>query len=118
MKEDIKRRWIEALRSDRFQQGFGYLSYLDREGLKRHCALGVLCELAVEAGITTKKVDPIRDSVIVFGEESCDTVLPEEVEKWAELDSADPEINNMEISQWNDNRNDFNRIAELIEEYL
>lgn len=54
MKADIKEKWLEALRSDKFVQGTGALKYvsgLDYERMPaegaqcRHCCLGVLCEV-------------------------------------------------------------------------
>jgi len=41
MKSELKARWIAALRSGEFQQGYGALR--SRSG---HCCLGVLCEVA------------------------------------------------------------------------
>lgn len=43
MDKQIKTDWIIALRSEKFQQGYGYLCY----NIK-HCCLGVLCEVMGE----------------------------------------------------------------------
>lgn len=51
LKPEVKADWVAALRSDRFKQTTGYLC--DGAG---HCCLGVLAELAVEAGATTKDI--------------------------------------------------------------
>ena len=40
MNAEIKARWIEALRSGKYQQGIGYL----RSKNDRFCCLGVLCD--------------------------------------------------------------------------
>ena len=47
MRKDLKKKWIEALRSGRFKQGKNALKTNDK-----HCCLGVLCEVVItEAGI-------------------------------------------------------------------
>lgn len=46
MNPDVKRRWVEALRSGRYQQTTGALNRGDS-----YCCLGVLTELAVEDGV-------------------------------------------------------------------
>jgi hypothetical protein len=42
MNQDVKKRWVEALRSGKYQQGRGHLC----DG-STYCCLGVLCELVV-----------------------------------------------------------------------
>lgn len=44
MKADLKKKWVEALRSGKYIQGRVYLA---KNG--KHCCLGVLCEVAGEA---------------------------------------------------------------------
>jgi hypothetical protein len=51
MKPEIRAQWVERLRSGQDQQGTGYLRKRDEAGVDRLCCLGVLCELAVEAGV-------------------------------------------------------------------
>ena len=50
MKPEIKKLWIDALRSGKYKQNFGELV-----GNGCHCALGVLCELAIEQGTPVKR---------------------------------------------------------------
>lgn len=51
MREDIKREWFDRLRSGKYHQGIGYLR--QEKGLAvTHCCLGILCEMALEAGVT------------------------------------------------------------------
>lgn len=46
MKADIKRRWVEALRSGEYEQGTGALRQLDEDGkVVGYCCLGVLCDV-------------------------------------------------------------------------
>ncbi len=44
MNKDYKKRWVAALRSDKYNQGMGNLCYKGTgvEGGKEHCCLGVL----------------------------------------------------------------------------
>lgn len=48
MNADVKARWVAALRSEDYQQNWGYML---RYGTM-HTALGVLADLAVRAGVT------------------------------------------------------------------
>lgn len=41
MNEELKQKWIEALRSGKYKQGHGQLRDLDN----RYCCLGVLCDV-------------------------------------------------------------------------
>lgn len=77
MNQDIAKQWVAALRSGAYQQG---KQYLEREG--RHCCLGVLCDLAVREGVTTRvKMGP--DGETVFGFDLVYGGLPEVVMGWA-----------------------------------
>lgn len=52
MKPEVKNLWISALRSGEYQQGVGALRQkADPEQPDRFCCLGVLCDLAVKAGV-------------------------------------------------------------------
>lgn len=70
MKQEIAKIWIEALRSGDYTQG---RRHLKRAG--RHCCLGVLCELAVQA----KVIDGLDRGGI----------LPAEVREWAGMYQSD-----------------------------
>lgn len=109
MKADIKSLWVNGLRSDRFRQGKGALQVNTQDGPK-HCCLGVLCMLAIEAGIAVST--EMRGS----------GVLPTSVMEWAGLDTRDPYIEGATLAEHNDGisvrRHDFNEIADLIEANL
>lgn len=85
MKPEIKKRWIEALRSGKYNQGRGYLCKDDS-----FCCLGVLCELAMEDGVIPRSA-PRRvrsgssqvGGVVTYGGRGSDYMPPEEVYKWA-----------------------------------
>jgi hypothetical protein len=49
MKQELKEKWIAALRSGKYKQGQGLL----RSANDRYCCLGVLCEVA---GVPAKQV--------------------------------------------------------------
>jgi hypothetical protein len=44
MKAELKKRWVEALRSGWYRQGRGCLRR-NNKGADEHCCLGVLCDL-------------------------------------------------------------------------
>lgn len=44
-KDEVKKKWVEALRSGRYEQCSGFLKVKSR-GRLLHCCLGVLCEVA------------------------------------------------------------------------
>lgn len=133
MNQDIKQRWVSALRSGEFEQGTDNL----RKGNK-FCCLGVLCELAVEDGV----IGPPElswESTEIYGygksEEQKYTntgELPEAVAKWAGLvdeytydefddqpiPDVDPVADGKPLSMWNDGGSTFAELADLIEEKL
>jgi len=120
MKLEIKKMWVEALRSGKFKQGTKVLRSINDE----FCCLGVLCELHRQ-NHPDKEWMPSGDNNFFkymgnFG------ILPFEVTKWAELDDYEPKImfNNKSellymLNDGNENANleqlNFNQIADLIE---
>lgn len=45
MDAEIKKEWVAALRSGKYQQGRGSLKQLDGDGFVQFCCLGVLCDV-------------------------------------------------------------------------
>lgn len=43
--QEIKDKWLEALKSGKYIQGYAELVYIDESEIKRHCCLGVLGEI-------------------------------------------------------------------------
>lgn len=91
MNKEIKKLWVEALRSGKYKQGTGRLSRVDDNGVTRMCCLGVLCDLYTKQtgnGGWIVYDEMIRfisfPSVPVIGESS---LLPREVAHWADLDN-------------------------------
>ena len=134
MNPEIKKMWADALRSGKYVQGTRYLKYETPQGFC-HCALGVLCDLAVKAGVAEWFDAADADEHPALGSlvhvSHCDigeTALPRSVAEWAGLAGIscyDPNLWGPErlckllISEWNDVRGlSFNQIADMIEEQL
>lgn len=110
MDADIKRKWVEALRGGKYEQGRGVL----RDG-SAYCCLGVLCDL----------IDPEAWHLDVDGDWNHDggatQVLPDSVTATAGLDSrGEPSVNGTKLWGLNDGtlnteRHSFVGIANLIE---
>lgn len=80
MNQEIKAKWIEALRGGEYQQGKGFLK--SKEGF---CCLGVLCDVySKETGQGKWSERRPGDNADFYFQSHCAT-LPEEVEKWADL---------------------------------
>lgn len=123
MDEQIKEQWVKALRSGDYKQGKTRLE--TDEGF---CCLGVLCDLAVKAGIIERRpTAAIRGGVASYGVEGLTreiSVLPRLVVDWAGLIDCNPlvRINGHyyhALSHMNDiEGSSFLEIADLIEEQL
>lgn len=113
MNKEVKEKWVKALRSGEYKQGYSSLS-----DNNQYCCLGVLCELAAQEGIC--KTQSLNKKVYY---DSHGGTLPPSVQEWAEINSSWPsvEVERMikGLGHCNDILNyDFNRIADLIEEQL
>jgi len=73
MNKDIAIKWVDALRSGYYEQCDGTLLEVD-EGVANHCALGVLCDLAIQRCV-------IEEDAIVG-----QTTVPHDVCMWAGLE--------------------------------
>lgn len=131
MNPEIKSQWLAALRGDGYTQGRGTLTKKTPGGL-RHCCLGVLCSLAVEAGVPVP-VTPYMDYQIAYDGNT--SVLPDIVMDWAGLTRSNPAIlsdmetdfryENFTLTDMNDGNSidgirihSFAEIADLIERNL
>lgn len=117
----IKAQWIEDLRSGKYLQGSGYLRKVE-EGGDRFCCLGVLCELAVAAGIA-KSV--LSDGHYVYtdlpaGVSGSSHYPPQAVYDWAGIksDREDVVVEGIGLATRNDDGKSFAEIADIIEEKL
>lgn len=115
MNKKVKKKWVEALRSRKYKQCYGQLREVDDDNkVIGHCCLGVLCDLYDKKGWGK-----------VFHD--CQIELPEEVAKWAGLETTDPIISKrFESEKWcgglattlNDTGKKFHEIADFIERNL
>src|SRR6266851_1373779 len=129
--EENIRKWVDALRSGKYQQTTGKLS----DG-QAYCCLGVACEVAIESGVALERkleADDPNDfngrGRVVYGDQGGE--LPEAVANWLGLlfeddygeflPFSDPELTSegachTTAVEWNDDANaDFAKIADLIE---
>lgn len=121
MKPEIKKLWLAALRSGEYEQG--------RRVLRREdtfCCLGVLCDL--HSKVTGN--GEWKEGIYKTPTETEDTLLPDTVVEWAELDSNEPMVLGYSIALHNDGdpyRDEdegpvlpktFPEIADLIDQYL
>jgi hypothetical protein len=133
MNQEVKPLWLAALRSGQYPQGQSTLRkrYPD-EGPDTFCCLGVLCELAVAAGIIpAPRVDP-EDNVYTYGAAlntrntggNSTWALPDVVATWAGVDRfgsvRDPETGYcvVDLISLNDRGSSFLEIADQIEAHL
>jgi len=118
MNAEIKAKWIEALRSGRYAQGCGRLRRHD----DKYCCLGVLCELAVEAGVLEEPYLIVSMGYYTYPDNGRveDSVLPPAVCAWAGLPDSIGSLPTApgSLALANDSGTDFPAIADLIERWL
>lgn len=105
----IQQKWVDALRSGEYKQGAGRLRYSDDNSF---CCLGVLCELAAQAGVIGP-YDPLEGRY-----DGASATLPPSVMGWAGLEDNRGRYvgqdNSKELSQENDGGKTFAEIADII----
>jgi hypothetical protein len=127
MNTQIKQKWIDALRSDKYEQGSEKL-----RSVTGYCCLGVLCDLYSQEhnvkwefrGNEETNLQPM-DYWYFDGDSE---LLPESVMNWAELKTHNPTVRvhcvdsddeyTNDIASVNDSGYNFSRIASLIEAHL
>jgi hypothetical protein len=115
MKSDVKLKWIEALRSGKYKQGFRTLMQ-ESEGEASFCCLGVLCDVL---GLRKEQLPPdlyvpqnVTEYSYFFGTEKLHTALTPQVCKSVGLD----ETEQANLIRMNDQQGKtFNDIADWIE---
>lgn len=114
MNPEIKAKWLKALRSGEYKQGWGRLHSFDT-----FCCLGVLCELhRRETGGEWDSRNPNRQLY-----EWDNQTLPSVVRDWSGLHDPNPIIAGFALAEHNDGPDDaaprtFPEIADLIEKHL
>lgn len=108
---EVKQRWLEALRSGRYEQGAGYLN---RDG--QYCCLGVACDLIdPDRWEQTLRIDPGGAHTHGWPSEQYPE-LPEE-DMFYEVTGLPSSVQS-ELANLNDSGLTFEQIADLIEEQL
>ena len=130
MNQEIKAQWVQALRSGEYEQGKSALHIISGDGKHTYCCLGVLCELAVKAGvaevISTERSFIPGDSLVRYGsrvdiEKSSNwsqiAILPDSVMRWAGLrdEHGWTQPNGDSLAGLNDAGVGFDVIGDLIE---
>jgi hypothetical protein len=124
MNADIKKRWIDALRSGGYQQTTGVLHDEDANGF---CCLGVLCDIAVKEGVVkSAELRAVesgdRDGRRVTAYDYEFGVLPDSVKVWADIPVSNPDViidnRQTSLAEENDGGKTFSEIADIIEEQL
>jgi len=125
MKQDVKDRWVAALRSGEYEQA---TKKLRKPGAEKDsfCCLGVLCELAVQDEVINPVIQNRHDRNYYYGGQH--SVLPPDVVRWAELPNDNPMVEyelfgpdraqHYSLAELNDNGCGFGKIADVIEEQL
>ena len=89
MNRDVVEQWCNALESGEYKQGRGVMR--DRDD--NYCCLGVLCDLAVKAGVIGEPIQPMYSRGYGYGESiTMSALLPYEVQDWVDIESCDPEL--------------------------
>lgn len=110
MLNDVAKEWVKALRSGDYAQGRGAL----RDVADKFCCLGVLCDLAVEAGIIDAPI--VEGGLYVYDRELAG--VPAKVQEWSGVRTGvghitDGTVPSLAVS--NDRGASFSEIANLIE---
>lgn len=112
MNKEIKKKWVEALRSGKYKQGKLVLKIHDS-----FCAAGVLCDLYIRE--TGQEWEEHNQNIYrIHGQAD---YIPEEVQEWADLSLYNPMFyyNNEFISLTALNYDtNFLEVADVIEEHL
>lgn len=118
MKAEVKTLWLTALRSGEYAQGSQRL----RRSNDTFCCLGVLCDLAVKAGVIEEGVQEFTSSSYQYGSSGNSAFLPSEVAKWADVDRFGQKYDDVDVAydlaKMNDDGATFADIAEVIEAHF
>ena len=130
MNTEVKKLWTAALRSGEYEQGTGAL-----RTARGYCCLGVLCEVAIKAGLKVEFTEQFDDDEVVFSYDDDVAYLPPAVCLWADLPDANPRIplertpcacghedcmspDETTLANLNDGGASFAAIADAIDAYL
>lgn len=114
MNQEIKKKWVDALRSGEYKQG---TEHLKKDGC--FCCLGVLMDIYKKE----------NGEEWTGEEQKFDGILSTEIVEWSEVESSDPKLfysekilplgRKREITHLNDSKKlSFEQLADLIEQQL
>lgn len=114
---EVRKLWVDALRSGKYQQGKGTLESNPPRGEEpQFCCLGVLCRLAYEHNVIARKIE---NNIVYY--DNIAHAASRKVRAWSGLATHNGEFwteNRIRktLAGLNDTNNwDFERIANLIE---
>ena len=112
MNKEIKKEWVEALRSGDYTQGRGRLrsaNYEDSDGSYSYCCLGVLADILPQ----TKDTDYWKDKgSLLYDEKYFRSQLPRDIaDEIGFTQGTQPELINLNDGD----QMNFNQIADYIE---
>lgn len=112
MDQELRTRWLEALRSGKYTQGKERLKTRNDDGSASHCCLGVLAEvMGVPSALPNSLA--VRSYRFDFGNGVTDTAyLP------GDLVPGLNQQNQSLLADMNDEGKSFDEIADYIEEHL
>jgi hypothetical protein len=111
MNSQVKMKWVKALRSGKYKQGFGTM----RDHNDNFCVLGVLCNIHAQEHPEIAKKETYKRSYL-----GSSGALPKQVQKWAGFQSDSPKIGtglySKTLIHLNDSRRmSFKELAAVIE---
>lgn len=116
MKKEIMEKWVTALRSGKYKQGFGKLKQRYGSNQVEYCCLGVLCEiLKVPTSIIKKRNG---QKIYKYGPND-ETLLLSTIDKCG-LNSVTGTIRSLGtcLTKMNDQEHyNFNELADIIEKH-
>ena len=123
MNAEVKALWVKALRSGQYVQGESYLHRVTQNEGALYCCLGVLCDLAVKAGVLPPPIQGRNDEqepVFAYGKDRQKAELPVEVMDWAGITSTDGgySATNSLVNDNDSGEVDFSQIADIIEKHF
>ena len=126
MKPEIKKVWVDTLKSGKIKQTKSKLCKLENDEYS-FCCLGVLCEI-YNADMRLKKKKQLETNKLpsnkgyYFSYNRCTEGLPEEVQKWSgittELGGLPYPHVQSNLAGMNDSGKTFKEIAKIIEKAL
>ncbi len=119
MNRDIAERWAQELESGKWLQGDGNLRRLRSldDTVSLHCCLGVLCEMAVEAGVIPPptQVKALNTGTYTYMEHMIG--VPPDVRNWAGVRTSSGVFDDTSLTVLNDDGTPFSEIAQVIRQY-